>query len=550
MLEKTKAIFNKTYQYFDMKLDDLVLKATSNYYDNFSKDSVEYEERDYDSNEGWREKIGIVDFSFLRDISRDSIFTAICLRRVNELAAFAHPQKNKYDVGYKVRMRDENKEAGDTEKAEMKEVEEFIYNTGLEKKRDKLTKNPLIFEEFVRLLYRDRYIYNQIGIERVPFKYSEGGEFKLHSFYHVPGGSLRYASDKKDSKTGLLDSIDESNIENAEKIKKEINSGDIYAVQLYRQRIIAAFTRDKLVIKQGNLDSELDNNGYSKGELELAVSLISAHIFAETHNRLYFNQGFSNKGLLVIKKAMHRRDLERFKQHFRQQMQGTSNSFRVPILSGTECTWVPFQANTKDMEWEKWINYLIKLICAIFQISPQEINFDISRESSGGLGGDSGSKHAEIRKMFKETGVLPLLRWLQGIINREIIKYYNPEYHKKYVFEFVGMSAELEAQEIDRLLKEVKGYKTVNEVRAERDLEEIDGGDIILDPVFIQNKQASEMGGFDDYDDDGSGPSESGKESESEKKIDEVVNEKNKKGAKKALKKAIKLHRIEWYSEE
>lgn len=545
MFDRTKQLAGKAYRYMDMKLDDMVLKATENYYDNFSKQSIDYKEDDYDNSEGWREKKGYLGFDFLKDIaSQNSIFIAIMLRRINELAAFAHPQKNKYDVGYKVRMRDEDKEATKKEKSEIKEIEEFIFNTGLEKGRDKITKDPKNFEEFVRLFYRDRYRYNQVGIERVPLKVSENGDFKLHSFYHVPSNSLRYASNKKDSKKGLLDSIDESDTEEANKIKKEINDEDVYAVQLYHRRVISAFSKERLVLKQGNLDAELDNNGYSMGELELAVNLISSHIFAETHNRLYFKQGFSNKGILVLKKGMHRRDLERFRQHFRQQMQGTSNSFRVPIMSGQEVTWVPFQQNTKDMEWKEWVYYLIKLICAIFQISPEEINFDISKTGTGGLGTDSGGKHAEIRKMFKETGIRPMLRFLQGIINQQIIKYYNPDYYKKYVFEFVGLNIEQKNEEIERIVKEVQHYKTVNEIRAEQDLEELENGDIILNQVFLQNKQGSEM-------DFGSGEDFEEEEDESsENKIGEVINEKDKSKAEKSLNKSIKLHRVEYYGKD
>ena len=44
-------------------------------------------------------------------------------------------------------------------------------------------------------------------------------------------------------------------------------------------------------------------------------------------------------------------------------------------------------------------------------------------------------------------------------------------------------------------MDQVKTYKTVNEVRKEKDMEPIEGGDTLLDPVFAQGKMG-EAGGM------------------------------------------------------
>ncbi len=530
MFEKLMNITSKVYEVAETKIDSYLLKSKMDAFDDIERQSIDFDDKEYENSQGWREKIGPVGFDFLKEIASSSIFTAISLRRINEIAAFCHPQRSKYDIGYAIKMRDENKEAGDTEKKEIKEIIEFINNTGYEKGREKITKQSRTLEEFVRLIVNDRLKYNQISFERVPFQYTKKGEFKLHSFYYTPSNSIKYAIPKKESKEALKSSVNPDYFKDPDKIKKRIDSfkdDDLYYVQVKEGRIINVFDHNELALIQGNLNGDLDNNGYCKGELELAINMISGHVFAETHNRVYFTQGFSNKGILVIKKKMARRDMDRFKQHFRQQMQGTSNAFRVPIVSNTEIQWVSFQADAKDMEWKEWMYYLIRLICACFQMSPQEINFDITRDTGPSLS-DGGGRHREILSMFKETGIRPLLRWLANIINREIIRYYNSEYYKKYVFEFVGIDAEQRNDEIERLCKEIQNYKTVNEARKELDMEKIENGDIILNGAYLQylgmKQQQSMMGGMPSYNDE----SEDENETEEESKGNEENQEEEK----------------------
>ena len=570
MLEKVKGLINKTYTIINNRLDGIILKARMAEFDDLEKYAVDYVEEDENQGgPGWLDKKGPIGFDFLYDLSSSSIFTAISLRRVNEIASFAHPQKNKYDAGFIICKRDEKAEASEKEQKEMNELVEFVYNTGIEQGREKITKHPRNFEEWIRLSARDRLNYNQVGLERVFTEYQEKDKDPvLHSFYHVPSHSLRYAMEtdnkkkQKEIKEALKDNIQYKDNADAVALQKKIKKDDVYCVQVYKERIINVFDDKELLLKQGNLNAELDNNGYARGELELSVNLISSHVFSETHNKLFFTQGFSNKGILVIKNAMNRKVMNKFKQQFRQQMQGTANAFRVPILSGTEIQWVPLQANLKDMEWEKWMNYLIKLICAIFQMSPQEINFDISREGGAGLG-DGGNRQNVILSHFKETGIRPLLRWFEGIVNREIIRYYNEEFYQKYMFRFVGFDIEEEKEEVDRLIKEVGTYKTVNEVRKERDLEELDPdmGNVILNQVWLQAQQMSQMEGSEGggqnnnsgYDSssfaDEKKEPKSGSDGEQNKETKDVLSQ-DKNKAEKTVKKAIKLHKIEWYGEE
>ena len=155
------------------------------------------------------------------------------------------------------------------------------------------------------------------------------------------------------------------------------------------------------------------------------------------------------------------------------------------------------------MEFEKWMNYLINIACAVFQIDPAEVNFP----NNGGVGGsnsvfESGTENRV--KNSKDKGLRPLLRFIEDLMNKYIIR----RFSKEYVFKFVGMDDKTESEEAEIDTKQVKTYKTINEVRAKHGLKPLDDGDVILDASFMnmvnQKQMQAQMGAMGgDEDDDG-----------------------------------------------
>ena len=158
-----------------------------------------------------------------------------------------------------------------------------------------------------------------------------------------------------------------------------------------------------------------------------------------------------------------------------------------------EVKWVPLSQSNREMEFENWMNYLIRIACAVYQIDPSEINFDISKTTTSTL---NESNNEQKVKSSKTKGLRPLLMYLQNIINHQILPRWNKELAAKYEFEFVGLDAETKMQEIDRYQKEAQVYKTINEIRKEKGKAPIEDGDIILAAAYtqyLQMKQQTEM---------------------------------------------------------
>jgi hypothetical protein len=151
-------------------------------------------------------------------------------------------------------------------------------------------------------------------------------------------------------------------------------------------------------------------------------------------------------------------------------------------------------ANNREMEFGKWMEYCIKTICGVFQIDPIEIGFDISKQGSGQSGSSSGlgqGNQAERVMFSQDKGLRPLLVFISSLINDYIVWRIDPNFE----FEFVGLNQDSEKDDLDRSIAQGKAFKTINEIRAEHDLEPLkavkdlktmDLGDIILDPSFIQ----------------------------------------------------------------
>ena len=92
----------------------------------------------------------------------------------------------------------------------------------------------------------------------------------------------------------------------------------------------------------------------------------------------------------------------------------------------------------------------------------------------------------------KDRGLRPLLRQVQGWVNRWIIHPIAPD----LAFEFVGLDAETEASKLQADKERVAAYMTINEVRASNGLEPLEkGGDIILNQTYVTAMSMAEGAG-------------------------------------------------------
>lgn len=387
------------------------------------------------------------------------------------------------------------KEALDEKTKKKKQyIADFIQHCGELEDRPFETKK-WNFDAYLRAIVWDSLTYDQIGTELVP-KEAENlnGKFNVHHFQPVDGSTIRYASPEL-SKYKTPDMHMAQDILYPEEELKALEERDALTldegrlenheykyVQVVRGRIQRAFTENEMKVGMRNPITDLYSNGYALSELELLVALVSSHLQTEYYNRSYFQQGFSAKGILHIKANLNRTKLEELRRHWNHMVKGNKNSFQTPIMAGMdEVEWIPLTQSHSEMEFSLWLNYLIRMICSIYQIDPSEIGYGM--KDAGGSSGMSGDNTKEKLQNSKDKGFVPLMKFFQTYINHNIVENIDSDYK----LEWVGLEEESETDKIARQKEEVQYKKSLNEIRAEDGLPPIKGADnLILNPVYFQ----------------------------------------------------------------
>jgi len=470
--------------------DRIMQKAKSMANDQFYRRSLYLPPQYQFQGSGFREKTTRIGYNTLRMISyKDSIIASVIQTRLNQVAAFSRPQKDKFSPGFCIEFKDKNKEIKDEDKQVLVDMAEYISNCGI--MEDKPRTEYCSFDTFLRRITRDRLTYDQVAVEKI-FDRKDS----IHHFVPVDAATIRFASAATKTTQFPVNwpiSFDEGtnqnvgeNVVSSTPTKGETKPEEPDYVQVVDGRIKRAFTANELSFRFGNPVNDIYANGYSIGELELLIGIITSHIHAENYNKLFFTQGHVNKGILHLETNIPQHKLEDFKEQFYAQTSGNINSWRTPIMASQDkINWINLTQSQRDMEFHAWMEYLIKVTCAIYQIAPNEINFDITKSSVSGNSSLFESGNEKRLKHSQDKGLRPLLRFIEDIINEDIIDKINNNLRLR----FVGLDAETQDKEVDRHNKEVRAYKTIDEVRAENDLGplgEEKGGHLILDPSYLQ----------------------------------------------------------------
>ena len=472
------------------------------------------------TNFGYKEKYSLLDYQKCRQITySDPIVAAVIQTRLNQVASFCIPQSDKFNAGFKIMMRDGEKEPSKADKKKMKEIEQFIMACGVPENFDDTpeTNRRDSFEQFIRKVTRDSLTFDQVNFEVTPRVNGIP-----YSFQAVDASTIRRIPDTKEQYeqsgfmgnkggTSMMSKFNPASEKISNPMMKHFEPKHPKFVQVINGVVRHQFDEWEMAFGVRNPRTDILSYGYGYSEIEMLVTTITSHMNAETYNRKFFSQGSSIKGVLAFEGSVPPDQLEAFRRQWYAQASGVNNAWRTPIIAmgkESKLNWQSLHANNREMEFGKWLEYCIKTICGVFQIDPLEIGFDISKSGSGQTGSSSGlgnSSQQERVRFSQDKGLKPLLVFLQHLINDYIVYRIDPNFE----FRFVGLNVGSDKDELDKQVQQVKSFKTINEIRAEQDLEplpeydKIKGpGDLVLDPSLIQfitgqlqQQQQSEMGG-------------------------------------------------------
>lgn len=406
---------------------------------------------------GFRDRPSSVTYATLNAmVWRMPIIQAIIQTRVNQVASFCTPQNHKFEMGFRIKMRDREASPTKADKKFAKEMERMLLQCGAVN-HDPRGRPTL--ESFLRRLVRDSMVYDQMCFEIVP-----GRDGRPAEWYAVDASTIRLA--------------------NTDKLFPDDDLNRVHTVQVYDNVTIAEFTREEMAFEVRNPRTDIRGYGYGTSELEMLVSTVTAILWAWQYNQNAFAQGSLQKGILNIVGSIPEKQLKAFRRLWYQQVSGVENAWRTPITNAEKLEWINMQNSSKDMEFSAWMDFLIKVACSVFQMDPIEVNFKYGTSGQKAMM-ESGNKSKLVES--KDKGLKPLLRFMSRAIDKHIVWPINPE----FTFEFVGLEAQTPKEMADMFTQRVRTMYMIDELRAEQDLPPLpDGlGQVILDANWMNARK-------------------------------------------------------------
>lgn len=414
----------------------------------------------------WRERWSGITFDMLRGmVDQTPILSAVVMTRVRQVQRFMRANSGGTGPGFQIALKDPSAKLGTEEQKTTALLQSFFTNNGWEanpRQRARLRRDS--FSSFMAKSVRDTLTLDSAPIET---EYKRDKSLGLDGFYAVDGATIRLATDH-----GYRD--DE----------------EIFALQVVDGNIRAAYTYDDLIYVPRNPRTDVLVGGYGMSETELLVRVVTGFLNAFTYNTSYFDKNSIPKGILHLSGNYDQNDLASFRRYWNAMVRGINNAWTLPVMVSkdqeSKASFENFGVEVNEIMFAKWMTFLTSIICAIYGIAPDEINFESFTAGTSSL---SGSDTEEKLVNSKDKGLRPLLSYYEDLFSDYIVS----DFGDKYCFRWTGLDEDDPQTRWDK----EKTTSTWNEARKAMGKEEIkeDWADAPLyQPligVYMQEKQAN-----------------------------------------------------------
>lgn len=436
---------------------------------------------EFNANLGYKDKPFSLTYVTLKRMSKTPIINSIIKTRKNQVADFAEPQENKYSTGFVIRKKPKG---GVEQKMDNKDkkiafaITDFILKGG-----NTSQWGYDDFDTFIRKIVEDSLVYDQMTFECVRNRRGQ-----LESFIATDAATFRMADSffDKDYDNVFFQRHGANVWKDRSDFGPKVHGYYPAYVQVYQNMKVNEFYPWELCFGIRNPSTSIWANGYGCSELEELINVVTSMLWSDEYNRRFFSQGSAPKGFFRVKGTNNEAALQQFKQQWQSMITGVMQSWKTPVIEA-DVDWIDLQKNNRDMEYSSWIEYLIKIACAVHSIDPSEIGWDISR-SNGNGGLFEGSQEQRL-KHSKDKGLYPLLKFLQRKLNKYIVEQINPDFE----LVFVGLNGLTIEEELKMDIDKVNSFMTVNEAREKYEMKPLEGGDAPNNSAFLQNKNAQAM---------------------------------------------------------
>lgn len=376
-------------------------------------------------------------------VDRTPILSAVVMTRIRQVKRFCRASETGTGPGFQITLK--NQKAGaklsNKERQVIERLQSFFTNCGWEenpRQRQRLKRDS--FSGFMSKIVRDSLVLDSAPIET---------EFKLNrkqgmdGFYAVDGSTIRLCNE--DGYEG---------------------DDEIFALQVVQGNLRTAYTYDDLIYVPRNPRSDVLQGGYGMSETELLVTTVTGFLNAMTYNQKYFDSNAIPKGMLHLAGDYSQDDLNSFKRYWNSMVKGINNAWTLPIMVSkngeSKAQFENFGVDVNEIMFAKWMTFLTAIICAIYGIAPDEINFESFTSGASSL---SGSDTEEKLINSKDKGLRPLLSHFEDLFTDYIVSDLDPH----FAFRWTGLDEKTPEQN----WIEEQALLTFNEARKARNWDEI-----------------------------------------------------------------------------
>jgi hypothetical protein len=228
----------------------------------------------------------------------------------------------------------------------------------------------------------------------------------------------------------------------------------------------ASFSKDELLYIMQNPQGDIKNYGYGLAPIEGVLMVATNILNADNYNGSFFDVGTLPPLLINLGKNMPRTEVENFRAYWKAEIEG--KPWKTAFYGGAEAPEIMKlqDSSNRDMQFYEYQTWLAKLMCAAFEISPQDI----------GLTMEINKATAETqREISKAKGYRTLLEVLEETFTQGII-------WKRFGYDDIMFKWQ-DVDSVDELkraqvwaIESKTGARSVNEYRKEIGLDPIKGG--------------------------------------------------------------------------
>lgn len=377
-------------------------------------------------------------------VDRTPILSAVIMTRIRQVKRFCRANAKGLGAGFQIQLRDQRcgQRLQKAEQESIKALQGFFTNCGWEanpRQRQRLGRDS--FSNFMAKVVRDSLVMDSAPIET---EYKANRELGMDGFYAVDGATIRLCDE---------DGYKEDD--------------ELFALQVVQGNIRTAYTYNDLIYVPRNPRTDVMQGGYGMSETELLVSTVTGFLNAMTYNQKFFDSNAIPKGMLHLAGDYSQDDLNSFRRYWNSMVRGINNAWTLPVMVSkngeSKASFENFGVDVNEIMFAKWMTFLTSIICAIYGIAPDEINFESFTSGTSSLSGDNTEE-----KLInsKDKGLRPLLAHFEDLFTDYIVS----DFGDKYEFRWTGLDEKTPEQQ----WKEEQAGLTLNELRKSRNMPTID----------------------------------------------------------------------------